>query len=383
MSRETLYLFRHALLRDAAYQLQMPAERARLHAEAFAVIERLCGGRAPEPAAVDAVNPTPQATHPTDPFAEELAAHARLGGGDPALQLRYLLRSVAIAIRDYRNAAAQDLWLRIAALVSGGQRGIALRQAGLAAARRGRAPEAERLFVEAIRVLHGAGSRREEGNALGNLASLLRETGRLEEAERNLERSLLLLRGGGHRIQEAMMVANKANLCLELDHFEEAEVLLNEALAVFREAGDLRSERTTRGNLANLYRRSGRHGEAEVLYAEVLAADRAAGDRRHEGVTLGNLATLYQATGRIAEAESALREALPLHSAAGNRRHEGASRCDLGLNLLRQGRRGEAVREWRDGIAILRELRDRKAAAGAVAEMRKACGEAGVAPLEE
>lgn len=45
MHAEDAYLFRHALLRDAAYQLQLPGERARLHALAVDVLEDLAGGR--------------------------------------------------------------------------------------------------------------------------------------------------------------------------------------------------------------------------------------------------------------------------------------------------------------------------------------------------
>lgn len=51
MNAETAYLFRHALLRDAAYQL--PGERARLHALAVEAIEGLAGGRAPVPEALE------------------------------------------------------------------------------------------------------------------------------------------------------------------------------------------------------------------------------------------------------------------------------------------------------------------------------------------
>ncbi|MBI2923414.1 MAG: hypothetical protein HYY18_20340, partial [Planctomycetes bacterium] len=38
-SAELAYVFRHALVRDAAYHLQMPGDRARLHGLAFALIE--------------------------------------------------------------------------------------------------------------------------------------------------------------------------------------------------------------------------------------------------------------------------------------------------------------------------------------------------------
>ncbi|KAF0246286.1 MAG: hypothetical protein FD180_774, partial [Planctomycetota bacterium] len=58
-SAETAYLFRHALMRDAAYQLQLPGDRARLHGLAFALIEGFCGGRPPEPPPLDAADPGP------------------------------------------------------------------------------------------------------------------------------------------------------------------------------------------------------------------------------------------------------------------------------------------------------------------------------------
>ncbi len=43
MNAERVYLFRHAVLRDAAYQLQLPGDRMRLHALALGAIEELLG----------------------------------------------------------------------------------------------------------------------------------------------------------------------------------------------------------------------------------------------------------------------------------------------------------------------------------------------------
>ena len=77
MNAESAYLFRHALLRDAAYQLQLPGDRALLHGLAFELIEALAGGRPPEPAPLDADEERPFAPHPTDAVAHELADHAR------------------------------------------------------------------------------------------------------------------------------------------------------------------------------------------------------------------------------------------------------------------------------------------------------------------
>ncbi|KAF0239813.1 MAG: hypothetical protein FD180_5167, partial [Planctomycetota bacterium] len=106
---EVAYLFRHALLRDAAYQLQLPGDRARLHGLAFEVIEALAGGRPPGPAPLDEPDPPPFLPHATDPVAFELARHAR-AADFPAVSL-YLRRAAEVAARQFRPEAAQDAWM--------------------------------------------------------------------------------------------------------------------------------------------------------------------------------------------------------------------------------------------------------------------------------
>jgi hypothetical protein len=84
VNAELAFFFRHALLRDAAYQLQLPGQWAPLHVLALGIVEAAFGGKAPAPALDDAgefVIPP----HPTDAVAEDLAEHARWGGAaDPA-----------------------------------------------------------------------------------------------------------------------------------------------------------------------------------------------------------------------------------------------------------------------------------------------------------
>ena len=66
---EFAYLFRHALLRVAAYELQLPRDRARLHGLAVEIIEELWGS---EDSGIESLAP-------------ELADHARLALEDSAL----------------------------------------------------------------------------------------------------------------------------------------------------------------------------------------------------------------------------------------------------------------------------------------------------------
>ncbi|CAG0991313.1 hypothetical protein PLCT2_02486 [Planctomycetaceae bacterium] len=81
---ETAYLFRHALMRDAAYQLQLPGDRAMLHVPAFSILEPIHGALASNAES-----------------ALELAYHASVG-----------------AIQDPDLALAEKHWLTKAAALS-------------------------------------------------------------------------------------------------------------------------------------------------------------------------------------------------------------------------------------------------------------------------
>ncbi|NUN50777.1 MAG: ROK family protein, partial [Candidatus Brocadiae bacterium] len=105
MHAEIAYLFRHALLRDAAYQLQLPGARARLHALALELIEIHLGGRPPALPPLAPGRSAPAPPHPTDPFALELAEHAALAPPSPdrrEARRGYLRRGAMHAGRCYR-----------------------------------------------------------------------------------------------------------------------------------------------------------------------------------------------------------------------------------------------------------------------------------------
>ena len=130
MNAERAYVFRHALLRDAAYQLHLPGDRARLHGLAFAAMEDLAGGRPPDATTPDAAGRTPHLPHATDPFAEELARHAAMSGVAAVVALRrvYLRRAAEHSEAMFRNEEAMRLWQESAEAVAGSERGLRARR---------------------------------------------------------------------------------------------------------------------------------------------------------------------------------------------------------------------------------------------------------------
>ncbi|KAF0240548.1 MAG: hypothetical protein FD180_4879, partial [Planctomycetota bacterium] len=311
MNAESAYFFRHALMRDAAYQLQMPGDRAKLHALAFAAIERLAGGRAPEPATLDSPENSPFPEHATDAFAGELSEHARLAlvfsekrspprdaaDFERAKKL-YLRRAAELAVRGFQFRPARDLWQRYAGAVDGAEKGKALQRAASAARSGGEVHVAERLLGEALALHRTFGDRRFEGKSLGNLAGLCREMGRTAQAEQLHEQAILIHREVGDRRLEGNLVANLAGLYKDTGRTALAERTYRRALALIRDSGNRGAEGDALGCLAILYHQTARAELAERTYGEALEIHRRSGDRRSEGIAKGNLAMLLRETGR-------------------------------------------------------------------------------------
>lgn len=347
-SAETVHVFRHALLREAAYELQLPADRGALHALALDAITELCNDPA-RPGLLDAQ-------------AAELAVHARLGynhATDQAARRRlgtaeahWLNRAALAAERALDTTAGLEHLLRLAdsPWADAGTRTEALVRAGEQARLAGRYDLARQCLQRALaqqpqgdlelRALGGLGvihmaeqdmDRAEElltrvlaqAEAGGhtrtlnvtqhNLGLLYRETGRLDEARRLYDAALALARQTGNERHEGSVLNNLGVMNMQSADLEGAAATLQQALDLHRRTGNARSEVLTLLNLGEVYRRLGRFESAGGMFAQGLALSRQYGMRRNEGQCLGNQARLALDSVSAHEAVRLYRQALEIH----------------------------------------------------------------------
>lgn len=321
MRAEAVYLFRHNLLRDAAYQLQLPGERARLHALALEIMERVLA------------RSTPEALRP---FAAELALHARLaafamqaeapqarGAGTrvlmaslPARELHYLAMAARHAESQFRHDDAIEFHDRVAkhALATADT----ARQAALAAAEccfgAGRITQAAARFREVVRTNPHA-----PGMAEVRLGALLVECGQSDEATATLQSTLEAAQARGDQRVACEARFQLATIGHRKREFETTQRIYEEVLSAAGKLGLARLEALALGNLAGVHRELDRPGQALACYLKSLELLRQLGALRDEAKTLVNLAGLNFEMGRFDDAARLGVEALAASARAGDR----------------------------------------------------------------
>lgn len=353
-SAELAYLFRHALLRDAAYDLQPPTERSRLHALALDVIEQLFAGREGE----------------LDAMALELARHAELAGRADR-ECHWLERAAAHAHGLWRGAEAAELFQRLAKhpAADAQARSRALRGAGKSLLDTGRLQPALELLRSAAEEAPDAEA---ELDALRPLAYAYRNLGRHDDSLAVSRRNAELASERGD-LDLALALDSVATALVGLERNAEALPIAHDAIRHAQACGVPRVLGGLTANLGVLLGRMGEDAQAATTLREALAILETTGDRRALAATRRNLADRMRAMGdhqgAIRECEGALAEMRAL----GDRRGEGMALMTLGGAWKDAGRTMEGLRALEQAAGLLLESGDQRAAAIALANAASGC----------
>jgi len=382
MHAEDAYLFRHALVRDAAYQLQPPEVRAVLHWHA---VEALAVGVAPADLPSIAAE---RADH-----ARDARLHGLSNAGAPQAECSLLDEAIAFAnLRDDLTGALAlaarkaglpglDAPNRIQALVSHGQAAIAL----------GRVPLAAESAAAALEIAHAGGDLAQVGRMLRATATVMRLLGKPEQADEAIARSIAMLEAAGDgnelanslvggalfavasgRHQQARQLARRAIGTPEADRTVKSRALraigdsqvrtgeFEDALASYRDAIVMlgagvapHAIASPREGVANALIRLGRLEEADSILHELLQASIAAGRWPHASQVYSLMGESANAQFNWARAEHCFRESLRLAREYGTAVYVVFALSNLGGHLVLRDQlaEGETLLTEADALA--------------------------------
>lgn len=318
------YAFRHALLRDVAYDGLLGPQRRRYHALTAAWLERAAqaSGRADEHAAMVAQHLVAAgegrraapwflragrhaaASHAHDEALRLLEDARHHGADDPALVFDALAEAERVADRlgDREGQRAILAELLAAAGDDPARRSLALAARGRLEFFHAQYPQAAATGQEAADLARRAGRIDLELDALvlGGRSLAFHAD---HEAARDHLRALLARAhqaGSGRHVAEAQRLLGV--VATNLHDEREAIRALQAAAEEFRAVADLDGEGMTTGQLGAVLLLTGRRDEAWVACEEALAIFVATGHRLRQGIVLGNMASIAHELGRLDEA---------------------------------------------------------------------------------
>lgn len=362
------YIFRHALLRDAAYSMQLLTRQRELHALAVAGFERLY-------------------THDLEPHYGELAYHAERASLVKKA-LFYLPRAGKLAAGAYQNKQAVDYFSRALDLTPSknlqarfelllsraklfglmGERKLQLqdldileklsRQIGddslLARIWIMRADYAYtvsdfQLAIEkakqALDLAQTAGVEDIAYDAYRISPLALLRLGKLDEAMQQTNDGLQLMRQLGKRIEEGKILNSMGLISLEQKEPASARTYFEQALNIARETSNRSLETKSLNNLGTSAGFIlGDYVAAREYYEQAYLISRERGDRSLQSATLGNLGWTTGMQGDFEAARSYHEQALSLAREVGDIYHETYTLINLSAVAINQSESQMAVK---------------------------------------
>lgn len=365
MHVEDAYLFRHALLRDAAYQLQPPTHKAQLHRLAADLIEQL--------------------TH-DDKLASnsrEIADHlmfARLASAKTSIspkERQFTKLAAAHERSQFALSSALALWLRLLDITLGQDRFEPMREAGVLALACRDSQEAVMLLLGALEIARSDFGPEEQAQVLTDIIDAHRSDGNVEEALKYSVEASQLVEHGCTSNTRARLNNVTALLLQQTGQIERAEALYKRAWAVCQQADIPDLMVSLLGNLAILYAERGDPETSREYYRQAIEMASTTHNLPQEGIWLGNLGLNLKESGKPEQAEAAFRKAIDLRRKTGDRRGVAYPLGGLALLLHETGRYEEAEALYEESLYCHQEVGNQRSAAVAMANLAGLLAETG------
>lgn len=335
---EIKYLFRHTLLRDAAYRMQILARRQALHALAVEALETLYRAD-------------------LRPRYGELAYHAEQAGVQD--KARLYLRLAAESARDaYQNAYAVGYYTRLLALTPEGE--CEARWEILAARENisGATGRMEERLADIRAMERLAGEMHDDdkrADAAFHRGDALLQQGKPEEAAEACEEAIALSRRAGRDDIECQAVLVRASLEMRRGEYAHARQRLAHALVLAQALGDqlLTAKALGVDGLAATYQGDLEHGRSCHERACVIAKE--IRDERQLSKALNNLAVTIGSQGDLPRALELYEEALELSRTLGNISGEAIVLQNIGWMAAQLGEYGRAEKTFREALQLFRQ----------------------------
>lgn len=346
---ELIYLFKHILTQEVAYESLPFATRAVLHDQIGQYIERVYTGS-------------------LDQYLDLLAFHYnRSQNADKRRE--YLLKAGEAAQRNYANAAAIDYYQRVLPSLSAKDQIPILLKLGKVFELLGRWAEAGDRYQHALDMADQTADRKARAWGQTALGELFRKQGLYEKSAAWLEQALNTFEDLEDKPGMGQALHYAGTLEAQQGDYEQARLLYEQSLAIRRELGDKPQTASLLSNLGILARFRGEYDLARTFHEEGLSIRRELRDKWGIAVSVNNLGNVALDQNNLVEARARLEEGLALQREVGDRWSVANALNNLGNLARAQGDYRTARSFYRESLEIYQEFGDKRALAYLLEDM--------------
>ncbi|HHS95644.1 MAG TPA: tetratricopeptide repeat protein, partial [Phaeodactylibacter sp.] len=300
---ELRYIFRHALLREAVYGMQLHTRLKKLHRLIAEAIERLY--------------PKTIAQRYTD-----LAFHYENGGVKDKTIL-YLKKAADYARQNFQNRTALKHYDKLLEKLE---------------------EEGERDKIVKILIRKG---------------QVLRLIGKWEKSKETFQLALIEAEAIGDKLLTARAYNNLGNLQTLKGNYQDAHIALKRALDLFEELKDQKGILKAFGYLGELNFRQGKYHKAEAFFENSLQINESLPTPLNLSNIVSNLALTYMNRGEFDKGIAVQEKQMEMAQAWNDKKGLATLYTNTGIVLLEKGSYNEALERFEQGLKLTEELGDR------------------------
>ncbi|MBN2587478.1 MAG: tetratricopeptide repeat protein [Candidatus Fermentibacteraceae bacterium] len=339
---ELQYIFRHALIRDSVYDMQMESQLARLHLMAGDIIEELYSDDAR--------------------MYSDLSHHFEKSGQLQRM-LKYTLKAADYAYGNYRNREAIEMYRKYIEYVPQDSRDMeVLLKLGEVHELLGEWEVAISIFDEVLAHALQAGLLDTHAYALNRKGFIYHRMGDNDRALDCFKMAEIHYEDRGDTLSLAKVYNNTGTVYIDRNMIEEAKAIFSRALGYFKDlpedSGYLEAMMFTYNNLGLVYQKINDLDRAAECYRKSMRTGERLRSRRNlAALNFGNIMYLQ---GRVDEAEKYYKKAIENAEKVGNRHVVRVLLNNLAAISTARGEYGRALEIFEEALALAGSMNDRK-----------------------
>ncbi len=337
------YLFKHALLRDEAYETVLIKHRRNYHQRVAIWIEENAGDRLEEHLA--------------------LIAYHYLEGGKRDLAADWYSRAGERALNQCSMQEAKNLFEKALALINDHDL-IRLWRATLGHDEAvGTLGELEARHADDAKLLEMAKQLKDDkmlAEAYFRIGSQANSEGNHQVALRAFDHALEIVNRTDDLTMQALVLPMKISLLTSEGNLKEAGSLVEDSLDLARKTADADIQARALNNIAPYYQAIGDISQSVALMQEVIDINQQQGNRLGETYGLLNLGYFYLELGHFIDGHRLLERALQVGQRLGIKICEAYAMLNLGLAKWRLGQPEEACEVLESSAKVLEALEDQR-----------------------